>query len=180
MPSPVTLLTPELSSKICGLIEEGNRSVVAAMACDVTQTAYETWVTKGNKGIEPYAGFVEAMGTARARAEVLMLRTSSRGDTKAGPDEAAGARFWITRARAKYWSEEKRISVEVEGQIAQFLSLLERRLPTNQYVDILTAWQSECDNGQASSGALEGPQRGNGENLLRAANVLDTEGEPTL
>lgn len=178
MPSPITLLTPELQDEICGLIEEGNRSEVAALACNIRRKTYEAWVTRGNKGIEPYAEFVEAIGSARARAEVEKLRISNEGDTKNGPDQAAGARFWMTRARSRHYAEEKRVTVELQTELDRFLDLLERVTDEDTYVRFLTAWKSENSRGagnrpavgEASGQALAG--------FLGSPDVVDTDGEP--
>ena len=180
MPSPDTLLTPELQAKICKLIGVGNRAVVAAMECGVPQKTYETWVTNGNKGLEPYASFLDASGAARAHAEVTMMATHLEGDPFKGNNTSTAAFNWLKTSRAKHYAEETRISVEVEGQISNFLDLLERRLPEAQYVEILTAWQSESDNRSASRRTLAGPQGNAGSKLLGTADVVDTEGEPTL
>ncbi len=180
MPSPVTLLTPELQAEICQLIEDGNRAVVAALASGVGQKAYEAWITKANAGIQPYEDFVEAIGVARAKAEVEAVATQKAGDYKSGPSTAASAQFFLTRSRAKHYAEETKINVEVEGQIRRFMGILRERLPEQLYVEVLTAWQSEGDYGSSGSGgALASPQRVR-DKLLKIPDVVDTDGESSL
>ncbi len=178
MPSSPTLLTPELSDRICRLIEEGNRNEVAAQAVGIDRSTLQYWLSKGNRGLAPYEAFKDAVYTARAVAEVEKLRISNRGDTKLGPDEAAGARFWMTRARSNHWAEEKRVTVEITAEITRFLEFLERKLPEKQYVQILSDWQGEQDNAGARGLPSREAQSGTERSLLGAPDVLDTEGEP--
>lgn len=180
MPSPVTLLTPELQAEICRLIKAGNRNEVAAIASGVPQKTYETWVTNGNKGIEPYAAFLEASGAARAHAEVNMMKAQLAGDPFKGNNTGTSAFNWLKTSRAKHYAEEKRITVEVESVIQGFLEVMQDLLTTDQYVEILTTWQDRRDGGKARGGELRSAQAANQPKLLRAADVVDTEGKPSL
>ncbi len=180
MPSPITLLTPELQAEICRLISIGNRSEVAALASGVPKKTYETWVTNGYKGIEPYADFLEASGAARAHAEVNMMSTALKGDPFKGSTTGTASFNWLKTSRAKHYAEEKRITVEVESVIQGFLEVMQDLLTTDQYVEILTTWQDRRDGVKAGNGKLRPAQAADEPELLRAADVVDTEGEPTL
>ena len=178
MPSPEPTLPPELQATICQLVEDGNRAVVAAMASGVGQKAYEAWITKANKGIQPYEDFAEAIGAARAQAEVDAMATQKAGDFKNGPSTAASAQFFLKTSRAKHYAEETRINIEVEGQISRFLGILRARLPEQLYVEVLTEWQSEGDHGSIGSGGAS-PVPSNPEpKLLRAVIDVDSEDQP--
>ena len=97
-----------------------------------------------------------------------------------GNSTAASAQFWLKTSRPKHYAEEKRITVEVESVLEGFLEVMRERLTADQYVEILTAWKDKRDGQPTRGGTLEGTQRANGEKLLRAADVVDTEGEPAL
>ena len=180
MPSPETLLTPELSATICQTIANGNRSVVAAEAAGVSVRTYERWLQKGRQGIEPYVEFLEACREARALAEVKMMATALDGDPFRGNSTGTASFNWLKTSRAKHYAEEKRVSVEVEDKLGQFFGLLEELASEEFYFEFLTAWQDRRNSGQAGGGALEQAPGYVKQKLLRAADVVDTEGEPTL
>ena len=180
MPSPETLLTPELSATICQLIKDGNRNEVAAEASGVSVRTYYRWMAKAEQGERPYVGFARSCHAARAHAEVDMMAAHLAGDPFKGSSTGTAAFNWLKTSRSKHYAEETRITVEVESVIDGFLVILERLLSTDQYVEVLTAWQDQRDNGAASQlQASEAPGHVK-RKLFRAADVVDTEGEPTL
>lgn len=178
MPSPDTLLTPELGAKICQLVEDGNRAEAAAAKMKVAASTFYLWQKRGRDGEHPYKEFALALEYARGHAECDMMAAQLAGEAKGDANTSTAAQFWLRTSRPGHYAEETRISVEVEGQVTKLLDLAERILPTGLYVDFLTAWQSERDNRPARSGEAEQLPGTPGEKLLRASDFLDTEGEP--
>ena len=180
MPSSISLLTPELSAKICRLVSIGNRAEIAANSLGIAGSTYWLWLEQGRKGREPYAAFVTALEVARAQAEIDAIATQLEGDTIGQASKSASAQFWLKTSRAKHYAEEKRISVEVEHEIDGFLTVIARLVSEDTYVQILTTWQNERDDRSAGKQQIAGTQSDASAKLLRAADVVDTTGKPSL
>jgi hypothetical protein len=78
-----TILNDDLIADICDYLRVGNYIEVATMACGVSVSAYQKWVTKGIEAIEKgteaegnvYVRFVLATQEAHAKAEAEMVKS---------------------------------------------------------------------------------------------------------
>lgn len=76
-----TKLTPELSEKICALIEETACSVyTAALSLGVPWNVIYYWERWGREGKQPYERFTQAVIQARAKAELDHVREFKEAD----------------------------------------------------------------------------------------------------
>lgn len=71
-------LTPELSKKLCSYVRQGNWIETAAALCGVSTNSVRGWCLMGRRDIEggretDYAAFLEALETARAESESILL-----------------------------------------------------------------------------------------------------------
>lgn len=66
-----TKLTKELCDEICKYIEMGNYISRCCEAVGISPSTYHTWKKKGEKGIEPYASFLERVTKVEAKAEIV-------------------------------------------------------------------------------------------------------------
>ena len=177
MPSPYTLLTPEISKQVFELIAAGNRDEVAALAVGVTNRTLARWRAKGREGVEEYVEFFEGCRRASAIAEVEALKTSNAGDTKIGADRAAGARWWMSRARSIHYSESSKVTHEIEAQLSKFMTFLESELDGDTFIRVLTGWQELQRLGPADIAEAATEQEREPAKLLGAADVVDSEGK---
>lgn len=63
-------LTPEMQAKFCELLMKGNFVETVCKACGVHYTTWRDWIRKGERGIEPYASFYNAVHEAIAKGEM--------------------------------------------------------------------------------------------------------------
>lgn len=74
-----TKLTPELQTKICDIIAQGNYISTACLACGISERAYFSWMSKGEKGNGSsegiYKQFVRAVKKAEAQAQSELVGT---------------------------------------------------------------------------------------------------------
>jgi hypothetical protein len=61
-------LTPELEKEICKYLELSVPAKYAAKSCGISESTFHDWMSKGAAGIEPYAGFRDAVERSSARA----------------------------------------------------------------------------------------------------------------
>ena len=159
MRSNTPLRTLKMGAKICDLVESGNRAEAAAAKMKVAASTFYMWQKRGREGEHPYEAFALALEYARGHAECEMMAQQVAGETKGEANTSTAAQFWLRTSRPGHYAEETRISIEVEGQVTRLLDLAERILPTELYVDFLTAWQSERDNRSPRGGEGTGKWR---------------------
>jgi hypothetical protein len=74
-------LTPEIQKAICKALELSVPEKYAAQANRISESTFHDWMKKGAAGIEPYAGFREAVEQSIAQAVVnLTARALSGGN----------------------------------------------------------------------------------------------------
>lgn len=79
-----TILTPEIEREILSCIELGDSDVNACLVAGVSREALRTWQRKGERGLEPYAGFAGRLTQARARCRrnhLGMIARAAQGTT---------------------------------------------------------------------------------------------------
>ena len=115
-----------LAKRICRLIRQGNRLVIAARANGIHPSTLDEWLRKGNEAIrkakegepveaweKPFADFVEKVHEAAAKAEVLDMAV-----VNASPDWKAHWTKLQQRESAIYGQQSKtKTEVEVSGQV---------------------------------------------------------------
>jgi hypothetical protein len=68
-----------LQARIVALIKGGNFPTTSAAACGVSERVFLEWIARGEgrdpdrPAIEPFVGFAQAIGEARAHAEVALV-----------------------------------------------------------------------------------------------------------
>lgn len=121
-----TLCTPETIAILVSHISKGNYRATACAAAGIHRQTLLTWEKWGAEGVEPYAGFVEALATAEAEAEMALLeeiRTARPATVGVG-----GADVW----QAKAWMMERRYgarwAARVKQQTAEAVDALTEKL----------------------------------------------------
>ena len=112
------LLTPELHTKIVGLVAGGNYAQVAAQACGIHESTYYDWLETGEADLEankttPFGELAKAIKLARAEAQtmaVLAVRRAFGTDWKA-------AMTYLERTDPKQWGRKDQVEATVSGAI---------------------------------------------------------------
>jgi hypothetical protein len=161
-PGQPTKLTPERANHILDLISSGNHATTACAAAGIGQSAYYSWISKGQDAIDEhertgqpipeakrvYADFAERVARARARAEtraVSTVRRSMEGGFVTSEEPVLGADGDVLRddnGEILY----KRTYAQPDGRLA--LQYLERARP------------DEWSRNAASRVELSGPEGG--------------------
>jgi hypothetical protein len=67
-------LTPELQERFCAAVAGAMFLGRACKLCEISTDAFESWCTKGRKGIQPYKDFVDAFEKAEVECEAFLVR----------------------------------------------------------------------------------------------------------
>ena len=94
-----TLLTPEMSAKICAAIRAGAFDWVAAEAYGIGRRTFYDWIARGETGRAPYLQFSrdveEARAQARLGAELEVRKGNALAWLRLGPGrDKKGAPGW--------------------------------------------------------------------------------------
>ena len=148
-----TSLTPEVQEAIVSALEAGNYRSTACAAAGVHRHSLQNWEKWGEEGREPYAGFLAAMKTAEAKAEMSLLAEIQ--SARPGVPGVSGADIWTTKA----WILERRFAsrwcARVKQQVAENVDALTSKLKADpelhrKVIDVIAS-----DEG--SSEAAAGP-----------------------
>jgi hypothetical protein len=105
-PGSSTLLTAELTKRICDRLEIAVPEKWAAEEHGIDEGTFHSWMRKGAAGVEPYVAFREAVTRAKAKAvSNLHVRALAGGK---GSSQAT----WMLERR--YWrdyAEHKRVEI---------------------------------------------------------------------
>lgn len=175
----VTKLTPAVHSQIVSYIAAGAYARHAAEAAGISHQAVALWLSKGKKGEEPYDAFYRDVQAAKGRDALRDIQIISKAGV--GGDWKAAA-WKLERKHPKLFGQRHQIELSVQNEQVEFLRFVESELGSEVYVRLLTAWearQSEANEFGDQARAIEAPGT-TGRKLLRAADVVDTEGEPSL
>lgn len=131
-----SILSEELTERICKLIAAGDRPEVAAGVCGVGRRTYFEWMKRGEDGEEPFASF---------RTEVLravdVFESSARAAVLDG--DGAGVGFGAAKAALEVLARRMplkwgaRLKVELSDQLGKYLDVAESVLPHEYYVKLL-------------------------------------------
>ncbi len=140
-----TSLTPAIAKVVVEHILAGNYRAVAAQAAGVHRNTLLNWEKRGEAGEEPYAGFLCALQTAEAEAEIALL--AEIRSAKPGITGVQGADLW----QAKAWMLERRFAsrwcARVKQQVAEHVDALTEKLKADpelhrKVVDVLADQES--------------------------------------
>jgi hypothetical protein len=92
-----TQCTPEVTAAICAILEDAVPVHYALSATGIRQQAYNTWLSHGKNGVEPYVAFYEAIERAKGIAVVKMHKIALEGG------KGAGSALWFLERR--YYKE---------------------------------------------------------------------------
>jgi hypothetical protein len=113
-----TKLTPQVQKRICDAILRGHTYEIACRLGGISDETLSTWREKGEKGIEPYAGFLGAFTRAVDDHENEMLQivydAAMKGLDDRGPDWRA-ASWTLERRHPERWAKREKHEVTGEG-----------------------------------------------------------------
>ena len=72
--SRTTILSEVIQNAMVEAIEAGNYASTAAESVGISSSTHYLWMSKGEEGIEPYVGYMEAIKKAEAEAEMSAVR----------------------------------------------------------------------------------------------------------
>lgn len=104
--APPTILTPEVQTRICALVNGGAPIPLACKSAGISWNTVKDWLKKGREGIEPYAAFNTACQQAKASwacAAVLRVTKAGAKDWKASA--------WLLERRVKEFSPPARLEL---------------------------------------------------------------------
>lgn len=124
-----TLWTPELQSKVVGMIRAGNYAEVAARACGIAKDTFYKWLVRGGRGEEPFKALADAIETATAESEArdvfLMAKHS---------DKNWQATAWrLERKHHKKWGRKD--ALEITGDDAKPIAVRSARVDMSRLTD---------------------------------------------
>ncbi len=113
-----TKLTDELQQQIVSYIRAGAYDWVAAQAAGIGKTTFYRWIQAGERGRQPYAGFLvavqEARAVARVSAEMEVKRDNPLAWLRNGPGK--------TKHGEPGWTEIHELSIAEGATITLNLS----------------------------------------------------------
>lgn len=121
-----TTLTPETAALICDALRGGNTRKASAAYAGVEEACFREWVRKGNKGVEPYAAFTDALRKAEADAVVRNVAIVQ----KAASTSWQASAWWLERKFPADWSRDQTIIRRLEKQVAELEKALGTRDPS--------------------------------------------------
>ncbi len=122
-----TSLTPEVQEAILAAIRSGNYKRTAAQKAGICEKTLYNWEERGEKGEEPFAGFLQAVKKAEADAESVLLdevRSAQPGVTGSHGADLWQAKAWILERRwPKRWAARVRQAVTEELDCSDGLTM---------------------------------------------------------
>lgn len=140
-----TKLTEEMATVILDAIEAGNYKGTACALVGVHRDTLHNWEQLGAQGKEPFAGFVERLRVAEAKAEVGLLAEirGARGGSKHDAPDVWTSRAWIMERRfAKRWG--LRVKAAVNEELESLLRRLESRLDADTFGKVIDATREDA------------------------------------
>jgi Xaa-Pro aminopeptidase len=139
-----TKLTPERRDVIVKALEAGNYDEVAAQAAGVSKASFYNWLKRGEAELErvesapnarmrqserPFVDFLDAVTRARAQAEPEMVARIK----ELGQQDWRALAWFLERRFSGRWANRQRIELELEREIDQMISLLEKNLEPHEF-----------------------------------------------
>jgi hypothetical protein len=79
-PGRRTLCTPEKTKELCKLISHACTIRTACEASNVSESAFNHWIRRGEAGEKPFSQFAAAITRARGKAKVRLVRSIANAD----------------------------------------------------------------------------------------------------
>jgi hypothetical protein len=164
-----TILTPELTRKVCKYIKQGSYLHIAAKRAGIGANTLGDWLRRGGKGEEPYKAFADAMDEAEAVCEQSLVRTIK----VASRDDYRAAVYMLSCKFPDRWHRDVKAAADaaVKKSTARIINMLAKTLPAEQYEKALhaiagiddCAEEACADALTASGGAQDGLRCDTGE-----------------
>lgn len=149
-------LTPETRSNLLEALRRGSHLETACQATGVSYFTIREWVRRGegrhSRASTPeYEKFAAEIKQAIADAEIVLV-----SKVRAAADRDWKAAAWILSHRySERWSDRHRVSIEVEQrlevELEQFFDLLQSRLPTDTFRQVLKIASEPMEKTQAAA-----------------------------
>jgi hypothetical protein len=111
-------LTPETRATILEWLRKGHYRKVACAKVRITERTLQSWIQKGELGLEPYASFVTDMMEAEADCQdelLTAIRTAQPGVPGVSGADVWTSRAWVMERRwPKQWRGSVRLTVHEE------------------------------------------------------------------
>ena len=149
-----TSLTPAVQETILDAIRSGNYKRTAAQKAGICEKTLYNWEERGEKGEEPFAGFLQAVKKAESEGEATLLgeiRSAQAGIPGVQGADVWQAKAWILERRfPKRWAA--RVRQAVTEELDAFTDRLQRRLDDVTYRKVLDASREDAP-GEGADGA---------------------------
>lgn len=110
--SRTTILSEVIQNAMVEAIEAGNYASTAAESVGISSSTHYLWMSKGEEGIEPYVGYMEAIKKAEAEAEMSAVRNIK---THAADNWTASA-WYLERKFPDRWGRKDKLTQEISGK----------------------------------------------------------------
>jgi transposase len=98
-----------MQAKFVAHVRAGNFIETVCAACGIAVSTYYTWAERAENGEEPYAGFMEAVRTAEAEAELEAVE----GILTHAAENWSAFSWYLERRHWKRWRKTDKVEQEV-------------------------------------------------------------------
>lgn len=110
--SRTTILNKTIQKAMVEAIESGNYASTAAEACGIGSSTHYRWMDQGEKGIEPYRGYRDAIKRAEASAEMKAVKVIQA----ASLDNWTAGAWYLERKFPDKWGRKDKLTQEISGK----------------------------------------------------------------
>lgn len=147
-----TKLTDELQAAIVAEVEVGVRFEDAALVCGIHGNTIYNWIERGEAGEEPFAEFLGAITSARAKAKSSALRNVRAGvlPSKEPSNDWKAEAWFLERTFPNEYGPSAIVHSKVEAELTAALAMLKEKLAPNVYDQVTAALAGETSEARAS------------------------------
>ena len=110
--SRTTILSEVIQNAMVEAIEAGNYASTAAESVGIGRSTHYEWMSKGEEGIEPYAGYTDAIKKAEANAQMQALSVVKN----AMADNWQAAAWYLERKFPELFGRRDKLTQEISGK----------------------------------------------------------------
>jgi hypothetical protein len=107
--SRTTILSEVIQNAMVEAIEAGNYASTAAESVGIGRSTHYEWMSKGEEGIEPYAGYTDAIKKAEANAQMQALSVVKN----AMADNWQAAAWYLERKFPELFGRRDKLTQEI-------------------------------------------------------------------